>query len=154
MSKLEKSIPVKLKIVGCYLLVIGSLGVIWPYLGLGPNHEEFIAKSHTYKIGAYSRFMILNLIFLISGIGILLKKSWARKTAMVVLIISTIYTANDIAWGVSGSSPTRIIYLGSFIIVALWNGLWFYYLYNHNFESSGQNGQNRNGKQEGSGLNF
>lgn len=128
--------PLALKIVAGYLIIIGTLNLVWPFLGLEPVHVEFIAKSHFYKIGVYSRSIILDFLFLASGIGILFRKNWARKTAMAVLVVSTIYAANSYAWGFAGAQPTRIIFLGSLALVTLWNGLWFFLVYRYNFDST------------------
>ena len=71
----------------------------------------------------------MNILFLISGIGILYKKVWARKMALVILVISAIYAANSFAWGFSNGPPSSTSRLISLLVLGLWNGLWFYLIY-------------------------
>jgi len=118
-----------LKIAAIYLVIAGGIGLLWPLTGLGAHHQEFQAKSVAYKIGVYSRESTMNILFLISGIGLLNKKIWARKMALIILIVAAIYTANDFAWGVAGGRPSSTVKLLAYLMVALWNGLWFYLVY-------------------------
>jgi len=71
----------------------------------------------------------MNILFLISGTGILSKKVWGRKMALVILVISAIYSANSFAWGFSKGPPSSAIRLVSFLVLGLWNGLWFSLIY-------------------------
>jgi hypothetical protein len=64
-----------------YLIIAGGIGVLWSLTGLGPHHPEFQAKSFVFKLGSYTRENVMNILFLISGIGILSRKVWARKMA-------------------------------------------------------------------------
>lgn len=125
----DLSLPSGLKAAGIYLVVIGALGFAWPFLGLGPHHEDFIIQSDAYKIEAYSIAMVFNLMFLVSGLGILSKKNWGSQSAVIVLIVSTIYIAKSFAWGFIGSRPTTYQFLGFLSLIALWNGLWILLIY-------------------------
>jgi hypothetical protein len=118
-----------LKIAAIYLVIAGGLGVLYPLTGLGPYHPEFQEKSFAFKLGSYTRENIVNILFLISGIGILNKKVWARKMALVVLVISAIYSANSFAWGFSSGPPSSTVRVVSLLVLSLWNGLWFYFVY-------------------------
>jgi hypothetical protein len=123
-------VPTKgIKIAAIYLIIAGGLGILWPLTGLGPHHPEFQAKSFAYKVGSYARENVMNIFFLISGIGILCKKVWARKMALVILVISAIYSANSFAWGISQGPPSSTVRLVSFLALGLWNGFWFYLIY-------------------------
>ncbi len=117
------------KVAAIYFIIAGGIGILWPLTGLGPHHPEFQAMSFAYKLGSYARENIINILFLISGIGLLNKKVWARKMAMVILVASTIYSANSFAWGFAKGMPTLSIRLISFLVVGLWNGMWFYLVY-------------------------
>jgi hypothetical protein len=118
-----------IKVAAIYFIIVGGLSVLWPLIGLGPHHPEFQAKSFAYKLGSYSREYLINILFLISGIGILCKKVWARTMALVILVISTIYSTNSFAWGFSKGHPSLSVLLVSLFVFALWNGLWFYLVY-------------------------
>lgn len=60
-----------IKIAAIYLGVVGVFGILLPFAELGPHHTEFQAKSFAYKLGAYSRQNVLNILFIVSGIFIL-----------------------------------------------------------------------------------
>lgn len=117
------------KIAATYLIISGVLGILSPLTGLGPHHPEFQAKSFAFKLGSYSRMNVMNLLFLLSGIGLLYRKTWARKMAMVILVIGAIYTANEFAWGFAGGTPSLHVRLVSFVLVGIWNGIWFYFIF-------------------------
>ena len=118
-----------IRIAAIYLIIAGGVGVLWPLTGLGPHHPEFQVKSFEYKLGSYTRENIVNILFLISGIGILSGKAWARKMALIILVVSAIYSANSFAWGFSNGPPSINVRLVSFLILGLWNGMWFYLIY-------------------------
>jgi hypothetical protein len=117
------------EIAGGYILFIGIIGLVWPLLGLGPNHPEFHAQSLASRLGARTRELSLSAASVVAGIGLFLHHAWARKLALGLLLVGTIYTANAFAWGFSGGQPTPPVRLFSRIAVALWNGLWFYFIY-------------------------
>jgi len=98
-------------------------------LGLGPNHPEFQAQSLASRLGARTRELILSAASVVAGIGLFLHRAWARKLALGLLLVGTIYAANAFAWGFSRGQPTRRVILFSRIGVAMWNGLWFYFIY-------------------------
>ena len=118
-----------IKIAAIYIIVAGGFGILLPLTGLGPHHPEFQAKSFAYKLGTYTRENVMNILFLISGIFILYKKAWARKMALAILVISAIYSANSVAWSLAKGSPPWSIRLISFLVIGLWNGLWFYLVF-------------------------
>jgi hypothetical protein len=118
-----------IRVAAIYLIIAGGLGILWPLTGLGPHHPEFQAKSLAYKLGLYTRENVMNILFLISGIGILCTKVWARKMALVILAISVMYSANSFAWGFSSGPPFLAIQLISFSLFCLWNGLWIYLIF-------------------------
>jgi hypothetical protein len=82
-----KKVPISLKVAAGYLVLYGLVGLIWPLTGVGPNHPEFQAESFAFKIGAHSREILFALLFVISGIGLFRRKSWARKVALVMIVL-------------------------------------------------------------------
>ena len=118
-----------IKIAAIYLGVAGVLGILLPFAEFGPHYPEFQAKSFAYKLGAYSRQNVLNILFMVSGIFILYRKVWARKLALVIIAISTIYSGTSFAWGFSKGPPSSTILLISYIVMGLWNGIWFYLIF-------------------------
>ncbi len=129
LSNMRLELTKGVKIAAIYFIISGGIGALWPLTGLGPHHPEFQATSFAWKLGSYAREILISILFLISGIGLLYKKIWARKMAMVILVISTIYSANSSAWGFAQGEPTLSIRAISFLIVGLWNGFWFYLVY-------------------------
>ena len=128
-NKKKFELSIGIKVAAFYLIFIGGIGVLWPLTGFGPHHVEFQTMSFAYKLGSYARENLINFLFLISGIGIFYKKVWARNMALIILVISTIYSSNNFAWGFSNGQPTLIVRFFSFLILGLWNGLWFYLIY-------------------------
>jgi hypothetical protein len=117
------------KIAAFYLVIVGAIGIIWPLTGLGPRHPGFQVKSFAFKLGAYVRENVVNIFFLIGGIGLLCRKVWARKIALTILVIGTIYSANSLAWGFVGGRPSLTLHIVSVLIVGLWNGIWFFLIF-------------------------
>jgi hypothetical protein len=118
-----------LGIAAGYMVVIGITGLAWPLLRLGPNHPEFQARSMAYRIGAHTRELTLSAASVVTGIGLFWHHAWARTLALGLLLIGIIYTAEAFAWGFSSGEPTPRVRLFSRIVVAVWNGLWFYLIY-------------------------
>lgn len=125
---MDHELTISLKVAAFYLIIIGVVGLAWPLLGLGPHHPEFEAQSIGYKIGAYAREYTFSLLFLISGIAIFMKKDWGRKLALVVLVVSAIYTSSAFAWGYAQGEPSFQIRFISLAVIGVWNGVWFFLL--------------------------
>jgi hypothetical protein len=111
------------------MVVMGIAGIVWPFLGLGPEHTDFQGQSSAYKVGAYTSTMTLSAASLVAGIGLLWHHAWARKLSLGVLVVGTIYAANEFAWGFSSGPPTPRVRVFSRIVVVAWNGFWFYLVY-------------------------
>ena len=117
-----------LKITTAYLIVVGGIGLILPLLGFAPHHPEFEAQSTAYKAVAYFIVSIINIAFLASGIGILLRKNWGRTTGLIILAISVIYAGN-VTWGHENGQPNITTLLLPYLVAAGWHGIWFYILF-------------------------
>ena len=128
----RRQFPVSLGIAAGYLLLIGTLDLVLPFLGIlgiGSQYPEFQAKNIAHKTGAYFRELTLSILFLISGVGLFLRKSWARKLALVMLIITAVYTSYQFAWGFAGGKPNITVLGMSFAIVGAWNAIWFFLIF-------------------------
>jgi hypothetical protein len=127
-------LSISLKVAASYLILSGAMDLIWPLTGLGPHHVEFQAKSLAFKIGSFSREITFALLYLTSGIGLFLRKSWARKLALVMIALASIYDINSFAWGFAKGQPSLNVYLLSTAIVGVWSALWFYLVYRNKTE--------------------
>jgi hypothetical protein len=122
-------LPSTLQIAAAYMILAGVTGLLWPLLRIGPNHPEFQAKSLAYRIGAQTSELLISAGYLVAGIGLFGHHPWGRKLSLGFLLIGTIYAANAFAWGFSSGPPAPRVRLFSRIVVAAWNGLWFYLIY-------------------------
>lgn len=122
---IKKKLPIGLKLAAIYLLIGGLIGLLMFIIKLLPEHSEFAAKSIGYKVGSYFRVALFNILSVVSGIGIFLRKAWARKLALFLLVITFPYAANEFAWGVAHGKPSQQLYLISLAASIIWNGIWF-----------------------------
>ena len=120
---------IALRVTAIYLIIAGIIGTVWPLLNLGPNHPEFEAQSFAYQLGSHARELSISLAFLISGIGLLKLKLWARKVALVALALAFFYGGNAMAWGYAGGKPPSNIIIYSYLVCFVWYGVWFLILY-------------------------
>jgi hypothetical protein len=125
----DPSSPSTLRIAAGYLATAGIVGLIWPLLRMGSSHPEFQAQSLPYRIGAQTSALAFSAVSVVAGIGLFWHHAWARKLALGLLVIGTIYGANAFAWGFSSGQPKPLVRLFSYIVIATWNGLWFYLIY-------------------------
>lgn len=123
------TLPIGLKVVGVFLALSGFIEIVWPLFGFGPHHPEFTAQSDAYKLGAFFRNGLQGFAFLVFGIGILMRKSWARKGALIVLIIAAVCGGKAFAWGFAKGRPGVEILLVSYTIVFAWYSIWFYLIF-------------------------
>lgn len=100
-----------------------------PLLRLGPRHPEFQAQTVAYRIGAYTRELLLSVAYVFVGIGLLRDVLWARMLTSGLLAVDTIYQANAFAWGFSKGPPSFRVRLVSNVLVIAWNAVWFYIVY-------------------------
>jgi hypothetical protein len=128
-SQMQSFLPSTIRIAAGYMVVIGLIGMVWPFLRLGPEHPEFQEQSSAYKFGARASTLTLSAASLVAGIGLFWQHAWARNLSLGVLVIGTFYAANEFAWGFSSGPPTSRVRLLSRIVVVAWNGFWFYVIY-------------------------
>ena len=117
------------RVAAIYLIAAGLIGLVWPFTGFGPHFPEFQTQSVATQIGTYARDGMINSAFLIAGVGLLFHQVWARRIALIVLAISTLYSANDFSWGLAHGQPSPGIRGIGFLVFGLWNGLWFYLIF-------------------------
>ncbi len=124
-----KNLPLSLKVVAGYLIFVGFLGIIWLLFTLGTQSFEIALQSLEANAWLYFKSSLYNVFFIMSGVGILLKKQWARGLGLTLLVLGTFSTANEFAWGRAGGPPAIETLILSFVVVGLWNAIWFYLLY-------------------------
>lgn len=125
----KKEFPLGLRIAAIYLIIAGATGLIWPLLNLGPNHPEFEALSTAAKAGQYFRESLISIAMLVCGAGLFLRKAWARKGSLIVLVASAIYGGNAFAWGYAHGAPSKEILIFGYAVAVTWNAIWFYLIY-------------------------
>ena len=121
--------PSTLNFAAGYLLVVGIFGLLVQFLHLGPNHPEFQAQNLAFRVGAQTRELTFAAISVVAAIGLFGHHAWARKLALVLLVIEIIFASNAFAWGFSKGRPTRRVLLISRVVTAAWNGFWFYLIF-------------------------
>lgn len=121
--------PFTLTLAAGYLLVVGIFGVLVPLLRLGPNHAEFQAQSSAFRIGAHTRELTFAATSIVAAIGLFGTHTWARKLALVLLVVEIIFASNAFAWGFSNGRPTRRVLFISRVVITAWNGFWLYLIF-------------------------
>ena len=122
-------LPLGLKVAAAYLLFAGASSFVLPLFAHSLHYAEWDASSTAHKVGVHIRFVILNGLFVIAGIGLFNRRSWARKLALVILVVSTVYSACEFAWAVAHGRPSSMLVLIGFVVVGAWNAIWFSLVY-------------------------
>jgi hypothetical protein len=129
----KRNLSLRIKVVAIYLIVGSILDLVWPLVF--PSNPAFATVSFAYKIGSYSRHYLLTAFFIISGVGILLRKVWARKLGLILVPIGAYYWAGSVAWGLArgsgGGSPSLAYYGIGAGVSLIWNGALFWLLLDH-----------------------
>jgi hypothetical protein len=110
-------------------VVTGIAGLVVPLLPIGPNRSEFQAQNLAYRVGAHTRELIFSVASIVAGAALYWHRPWARKLALGLLLVQTLYIANAFASGVSIGPPTARVRLFSSLVAVAWNGSWFYLVY-------------------------
>jgi hypothetical protein len=118
-----------MKTAAIYLMIVGAAGLFFAFFYSGPQHAEYAQRSAAYKFGASSRMVIESTLFLLSGFGLIRRRAWARKLALILIPVATVYTTNEFAWGMMHGRPILRVYIISFVLVALSNTIWFYLIF-------------------------
>jgi hypothetical protein len=116
------------KIAAIYLVIVAGISIL-DLVFSGQPDPNFQALSPAVKIGVLVREYTINIIFLISGIGLLANRVWARKMALIILAVNVIVFANNFAWGWSSGPPSLSSRIFSFLPAIFWSGLPFYMIY-------------------------
>jgi hypothetical protein len=128
-DKNRPSIAVPLKIVASYFIVVALFGLTLLIMDCVQYSPELASKSIGWKVGNYSRETILDVLLIISGVGILRSRAWARKLGITTLVISTFYSAHAFAWAFADGTPNLRIFVFAFTVVGAWNAMWIYFLW-------------------------
>jgi hypothetical protein len=132
-TQTKNVLSIAFRIVAIYLILSGINGLLFPLINTliihWPDFAEFQARNSAYKFGAYSRTFILNLLYVVSGIGLLLRKPWASKLALIIIAIMTICSINNAAWGWAGGRPTFRAYRMVSTLIIPWKALLFYIVF-------------------------
>lgn len=118
----HSKIPLSLKLVVVYMLLIGLTELVWPFLGIGPDYPDFAARSRSYKAGAYFFHVLIGAGYVVSAFALLQRRPWAPRLAYVVFSISALSSAKGFSWGFAGGRPTQLIYLSSLALFLAWHG--------------------------------
>lgn len=121
--------PFGLKMVAGYFILVGVVSLLLPLFYSGPRHAEFEAKPASYKLGARARSLTLDVLHIVSGVGLFRRRRWARKLGLWILVATTFYGAFSFAWGFSHGKPALAILAMSFAVVGAWCAIWFFLLY-------------------------
>jgi hypothetical protein len=122
-------LPLGLKVVACYFIVIGTTSLLLGLFVSGPRYSELATRSVAQKLGAATRTVLLNVGFVSCGIGLFRRRAWAHKLALFILAADTFYSTYGFAWGFSQGKPTSTVLFWSFVIVGGWNMIWCYLLF-------------------------
>jgi hypothetical protein len=111
------------KTAAVYLMIAGITSMA---LLFRRQTAEFLAQSAARRAGHYTREVMLDLAFVISGVAVLGHREWGRYSAVVLLVIGTFYSAFAFARGFAGGTPAPKVLVPAFIVVGAWNALWVY----------------------------
>ncbi len=121
----RRALPLTAKIAAIYLIVAGATSI--PLLFVAPP-AEFLVQPVASRAGYYTRVIMLDIAFIVAGVAVLQRRSWARKLGVTVLVISAIYGAFAFGRGFAQGAPSPKVLLISFVVVGAWSALWIYLL--------------------------
>jgi hypothetical protein len=122
------SINLSLKITAGYFICVALFGLSLLIMDFVRYTPELARKSIEWKVGNYTRETVLNVLLIISGVGILRSRAWARKLGITTLVICTFYGAHAFAWAFADGTPSLRIFVFGFAVVGAWNAMWIYLL--------------------------
>ncbi len=120
-----------LKITATYLIVAGIYGIILQLFS-EQEYPEFLAKSIEYKFVYFAREYAISFAFMVSGVGIFIKKKWARKVGLIGLFFAFFYHGYAFAWAWSDGKPPTKVVAYSYVVAFIWYGVWFSVLFRQN----------------------
>lgn len=121
----KRRFPISLGIAAGYLIVAGVISLAWLLIAPDAPNPEFEAKSQAFQLGAYLKCVMINIFFIVSGVGLFFRKSWARKLGLLILCVATVYASSEFAWGFAQGKPGLAVWIGSIGIFGVWNAIWF-----------------------------
>lgn len=127
-------LPIALKAVAGYFVLAGIVALLFALLRFVTTAGA--ANSNAYEagrqLGAQARFATMYLLYVVVGIGLFLRRGWARKLGWFLLAANTFYGAYGFAYGLSHGRPSPGDLVLSFAVVGAWNGIWFVLLCRRN----------------------
>jgi hypothetical protein len=122
--------PLRLKATIAYFAFYAFIVEILFAHNFGKWKSALLAvQSSGTQLAMLTQGPLLGVIFLISIIGLLNRKLWGRKWAVVALIIATLADAKGLAWSITGKNVVDSVYFASLGMVGLWNSIWIYFLF-------------------------
>ena len=122
--------PLTLKVTIGYFLFYAFVTEILVFFNWSQWITPLEGKSIGYAVGYLLKGPLLGALFLIAAIGLIQKKAWGRRLALVSIMFAILTDAQSFAWGLTqGREPTSITYFWSATIFLAWNGVWLWLLY-------------------------
>src|SRR5664280_333102 len=88
-------LPMTLRIVAGYFVLIGMLAMLLAMLRPAFGTTAGTVRPNAYDVGrhlgAAARFIIMYVIYVVSGIGLFRRRGWARKLGLFLLAANTFY---------------------------------------------------------------
>jgi len=120
-----------LRIAAFYLIAIGLVGLVWPFLGGSGSYPEAVSLPLADLLKSFARELCLAAAFVIGGIGILKQQMWSRKVCLTSLGLAFFYGGNFFGWQWAGNNPSTQIIASAYGLSFVLFGLCFFVLFKH-----------------------
>ena len=85
--------------VVAYFFVVGIIGLFWPLLDSRPLRLEPASASLVYRVIGFMAYPFVDIGYLVAGLAILKRQTWAFRLTCYVLLVSAIESGRSFAWG-------------------------------------------------------
>ena len=116
------------KFAAWYMLIYATMSLMMKVFLSRPHYTGVEHFSLISRLAADGWAILLDVLYIMAGIGILRGNSRAKRRGIVLLIIGTFEGSLGFAWGFAGGPPTHEILLISLMVSAVWHGMWIYLL--------------------------
>jgi hypothetical protein len=144
-------LPLGLKAVGCYFILIVVIDLLLPLLLSSPRYRELEDRTSAQKAVASARTVALDVLYLACAVGLFRRRAWARKLGLFVLAVGTFYAAYAFGWGFANGKPSAAVLVMSFGVMGGWNAIWFCLLYRQSSVQALSRNDNGGGTHNGVG---